>query len=100
MSELAALSMGARRVAGTPQASFIIKIAGQRVRATKEDLFYLKQRFMFNQRRTAKGELLHIEKSKYRINTPGELSGITFKGLDMLSTKRKGLMGGKRGRFL
>lgn len=48
-------------------------------------------------RRKKKGKNLFVEKTKYRIDTPGEFQGITYKGL-RTSKKKKGVRKNKRKR--
>jgi len=76
-----ALSLGARVVEKTPAATFYVKKAGSILKTRqKHDSYFSDRSFRF---RMTGGEdfLKGVEKEKYRISTPGELRGITFKGI-------------------
>ena len=69
------MALGARVVETTPRASF--KIMPSKERASKEVIEYPFQREKFYL--SKRGFL--VEKSKYRIDRPEELKGITYKGI-------------------
>ena len=80
-----ALQLGSKYVQGSAAATFKLEKTGKLVRK-KKGLYVLSP--MFRTKTTSKGETLFIEKTKYRINTPGELSQITLKGQQTIKTRR------------
>ena len=96
LSRSSALSFGARAVEGSSAATFSIRSAGKRVRSkSKGTNYFLKAQGRFRSKKGG-GKNTFVEKSKYRINTAGELTGITAKGW-AAKRKRKNLFGfGKR----
>ena len=112
LTRLTALSRGARKVADTPARTFKIKPATLiPKRKDEEDDFFLKTRRKFRDFRIKSGKPVKlkegkfIEKAKFAIETPGELKGITFKGLEALKKKKfkgitfKGLEAPKKKKF-
>lgn len=83
LSRREALEFGARTVSQTPSASFKIQSAGRAVETT----LGLKG-FFRGFGRSKKDEDVFVEPSKLRINTPGELRGITFKGIQSSRFKK------------
>ena len=82
-----ALNKMARRIDTTPRASGSVQKSKSKVRRSKKtklekDLF--KQ---FRTKETKRGKR-YVEKNKFRIDSPGELSGITRKGLRSIRNKR------------
>lgn len=87
-----ALGKGAGVIATTPLASFKIAETGNYLSEEDEGL-NKRTRKLFKQFRKPKrssklrtNDYTFVEKRKYRIDTPGELSGITYKGI---STRRR-----------
>lgn len=95
---MSALSKGARAVAGNAAASF--KVVGSNLPAQRmRDIYFMKNLQQFRQSKQKKG--VFVEKSRFRINTPGELQQITARGIqnsraarDMMA-KYKKLIGGR-----
>ena len=85
-SKGAALDIGARAVSKTPAASFRLIPKGYVKKSGKGSFFR-----SIKQKLYKKEDLFYVEKSKFRINTLGELSGITMKGLQAQKNKRKRL---------
>jgi hypothetical protein len=91
-SKETALSKGARAVLGSSAATFRLKAVFGKPQDKQTDRFF--RLFQLQFRRAKTGKLKSpafqefIEKSKYRINTLGELREITFKGIQ--EKKRKG----------
>ena len=84
LSEEQAFNLGASRVAKTSSASFKVVPSGTEA-IGRFDLKVDKDQFRQSKRTPG----VVVEKSRYRINTPGELREITFKGI---ATKRRGLL--------
>ncbi len=76
-----ALALGAKEILGTPRATFIIKGTGFKIPKAAKDPFFQTVKSQF--RKKAPG--VFVEKTEFRIDTPGELAGITFKGLETLT---------------
>jgi len=89
LPKMSALSFGSRAVERTTAATFSLRRAGQVKAQKKQDIFFSLAR---ERLRSKKGgsPLTFVEKNKYRINTAGELSGITVKG--WLAKRRKAKM--------
>lgn len=84
LTEEQAFNLGASRVAKTSSASFKVVPSGTEA-IGRFDLKVDKEQFRPSKRTPG----VVVEKSRYRINTPGELREITFKGI---ATKRRGLL--------
>lgn len=83
LSESAALGLGARRVEGSSAATFKV-LRSRGLARDGTDGFFGRRKNRFYQRLSKSGEVLNIEKTRFRINSPGELFEITRKGLDKL----------------
>ncbi len=73
-----ALSVGGQFVDRGPAASFEIRKTKKNARGPEVDTFG-QRKFKFRQRRT-KQALLLVEKRRYRIDSPGEVAGISLQG--------------------
>lgn len=80
LDKITALSIGARITAGTSAATFKVQKSNREAKRTK-DVFYERVADRFRTKVSKKGDVLFIEKNRFRINTPGELQEITFKGI-------------------
>lgn len=79
LTKLGALGLGAEYVESTPSATFFIR------EVSAKEVFETGKRLKI-ERFYRKGEK-YIERSKYRINTAGEIFGITYKGIKARRTK-------------
>ena len=78
-----ALSLGARFTLNTPSATFYIKPT--EFKALKEgDNIFNNVRTQFYTKTLKTGGVKYIEQNKFRINTAGELAGITRKGVEKI----------------
>lgn len=85
-----AMKYGGYLVETTPRASFKLEPAFEAPAITNLPYRYRENIFRPPKRkRVTTGEEIFIEKSKYRINTPGEYQGITLKGIEA-PKRRKG----------
>lgn len=76
-----ALSLGARFALNTPSATFYIKPTEFKALKEGDNLFAnVKNQFYMKSLKT--GGVKYIEQNKFRINTAGELAGITRKGVE------------------
>lgn len=87
-----AFSFGARRVLETPRASFKIVRAGVAIVPSRDLMpgIFESRRRMFRKpkKKSVLGADVFVEKTKFRIDEPGELHGITFKGLAAIRRKK------------
>lgn len=81
LDKITALSIGARVASGSAAATFKIQKSNKAARNVR-DLFYERMASRFRTKVSKKGDVLFIEKNRFRINTPGELQEITFKGIN------------------
>jgi len=82
-----ALKYGGYIVGKTPRASFRLTPSTRKPQRTRLPYIFEPQKFRRPKKGSRLNEGVFIEKSKYRIDMPGELKGITFKGLETLKTK-------------
>ncbi len=91
LTRAAALGLGTRRVTETSAATFVVRPSRQRAVNTFVDNHALRK--LAQQFRTKvnprTGEIMRIEKTRYRISTPGELQQITEKGIKASRMKRR-----------
>lgn len=97
LPENKALNAGAEFVDNRPAASFKIRDSGKKTKV-RDDLFFNKA---FKFRRGKRDKDLFVELEAYRIDSPGEVKGITAKGIE--ARKKKGFLsnflGGKFDEF-
>lgn len=80
-------SLGAKVVSNTPARTFKVEpsTSMRRGEFRGDTGFFSENRDRFRESKSEPGAL--VEKSEFAIDSPGELRGITFKGLDSLRTK-------------
>lgn len=77
-----ALSLGAKFAGSTAAATYKLQQTKELIRQpSRRDMFHKLVAHKFRQKIGRSGEILNIEKTQYRIDTPGEIQGITVQGL-------------------
>lgn len=86
LPETSAQSLGARAVDQTAAASFKLEKTDKLVRSRKMDRYFTQNKRKYRKSRKKGAKNVFVEKSGSRIDTAGELMGISAKGW---STQRK-----------
>lgn len=85
--KMSAYDLGYKVVGETAAATFLIRPSNKQVIVRGSNRNYRRDLYKFRTKKSKTGEILNIERNKFRIDTKGEFRGITVEG--WLSKRRK-----------